>query len=243
MGNEKIRLDKFLASQNIGSRKEVSKIIKSGRVEVGGERIFLPDHKLNAEDEIVTVDGEIISYSKYIYIMMNKPAGLLSATEDKKSKTVLDIIPPEMYRRGLFPAGRLDKDTTGLLIITDDGEYAHKMLSPKKNVFKRYEVKAERDITGLDIQLFKQGIEYKGIKYAPAKLEVINDTDKSFCAVEITEGKFHQVKRMFESVDNLVLQLKRVSIGELLLDENLEPGECKILNNEEKGLVFLSNVY
>lgn len=233
---EKLRLDKFLASQNFGSRKQVAELIKKGRVSVNDTVVKLPDAKVMPSEDIVSLDGKHISYNKYIYIMLNKPAGVLSASRDKNCKTVLDLVPESMYRRGLFPAGRLDKDTTGLLIITDDGEFAHNMLSPKKHVYKRYEAKTERPVVKEDIKIFEGGITYKGTSYAPGKLEILDGEYNA--AAEVMEGKFHQVKRMFEYTGNKVIKLNRVRIGKLYLDPSLHLGECILIDRETAALAL-----
>ena len=238
MSSELIRLDKFLASQNIGSRKEVTALVKKGAVKVDGKIIKQSDFKFAASENIVTVSGEEIEYHKYIYIMMNKPTGVLSATQDKKAKTVLDLLPPELSRRGLFPAGRLDKNTTGLLIITDDGNFAHEMLAPKKHVYKLYEAITELPITERDIKAFETGVEEANIKFAPAKLWTETHDSRECAMVMIREGKFHQVKRMFEACNNKVIELKRLKIGKLELDVNLKEGEVRLLSKEEVASVF-----
>lgn len=233
-----IRLDRFLVSQNMGSRKEVTRLIRKKLVTVDGMVCTLPDEKVNPQVCAIAVMGNEITYHKYLYIMMNKPAGVLSASRDNRGETVLDLLPPQLRRRGLFPAGRLDKDTTGLLIITDDGDYAHKMLSPKKHVYKKYLVQTQREIVEADIQAFQEGISYGEDIYAPAKLEKTAGEEAHFSVVSIREGKFHQVKRMFAAVENPVLALKRLQIGNLLLDKQLAPGTCRAMEKEEAFAVF-----
>lgn len=232
-----IRLDKFLSSQNLGSRKDVTRLIKKGFVTIDSEVIKKADMKLSPLCSEVKVAGKTIDYKENVYIMMNKPAGVLSATEDKR-KTVLDILPTELSFRGLFPAGRLDKDTTGLLIITDDGNFAHEMLSPKKHIYKKYHAITERPISENDIKLFESGITYGDRKYSPAKLWKETVDGLELAAVLIREGKFHQVKRMFEATENKVLKLKRVQIGGLKLDESLAEGESRLITDYEKCLIF-----
>ncbi|MEE1060928.1 MAG: pseudouridine synthase [Ruminococcus sp.] len=239
------RLDKILVSQNVGSRKEVQKLIKDGAVCVNGECIRQPQSKFDAEKDNITVSGQPISYSKYIYIMMNKPAGVLSASTDKRAKTVIDLLPEELKRPNLFPAGRLDKDTEGLLIITNDGEYAHNMLSPKKHVYKKYIAKVDGIITDEMIAKFEEGIVFADYtKCLPAKLEIdSSDLDKMTGIVTICEGKFHQVKKMFIACGVNVVHLKRISIGSLYLDSNLHSGESKILDFLDKESVFVGNMH
>lgn len=233
-----IRLDKLLASQNIGSRKDVTRLIRKGFVTVNNEVVKSPDSKIEPEDNIVAVNGEVVEYKEHVYIMMNKPKGVVSATDDGRDKTVIDILPEMFYRRKLFPAGRLDKDTTGLLIITNDGDFAHKMLSPKSNVYKTYEAKLEKPLKETDVESFEQGIKYAGEEYAPAKLFKKKQAGEEIAIVKIKEGKFHQVKNMFEACDNKVLELRRVAIGNLKLDDSLALGEVKYMTNEEKSSVF-----
>lgn len=237
------RIDKILVSQGIGSRREVQKRIKSGEVTVNGEIIRKPEFKANAENDKIAVLGKVLNYSEHIYIMMNKPAGVVSASQDNHDKTVIDILPDEYKRKGLFPAGRLDKDTEGLLIITDDGDFAHRMLSPKKHVDKQYIAQLDGEITEKTIQNFKQGIIFAdGTKCLPAKLEIYNN-DKKTGLVRICEGKFHQVKKMFISCGLNVVHLQRISIGGLYLDGNLPIGGCKLLTNLDKKLIFVGNLY
>lgn len=237
------RIDKILVSQGIGSRREVQKRIKSGEVTVNGEIIRKPEFKANAENDKIAVLGKVLNYSEHIYIMMNKPAGVVSASNDNHDKTVIDILPDKYKRKGLFPAGRLDKDTEGLLIITDDGDFAHRMLSPKKHVDKQYIAQLDEEITEKTIQNFKQGIIFAdGTKCLPAKLEIYNN-DKKTGLVTICEGKFHQVKKMFISCGLNVVHLQRISIGDLYLDGNLPIGGCKLLTNLDKKLIFVGNLY
>ena len=230
------RLDKFLASQGLGTRKEVGKLIRSGAVLVNGAP--QPDPGANVEPgaDRVTAQGEEIRYQEFLTIMLNKPAGVLSATEDRRQKTVLDLLPAELRRRGLFPAGRLDKDTTGLLLITDDGDLAHRMLSPKSHVYKLYQALLDQPVDARDVQAFEQGIQWEEERYAPARLWTEGDPRTAF--VEIREGRFHQVKRMFQARGKNVLQLKRLKIGGLALDDTLPEGDCRLLTPEETQTIF-----
>ncbi|MEE0913481.1 MAG: pseudouridine synthase [Ruminococcus sp.] len=237
------RLDKILVSQSVGSRKEVQKLIKSGAVSVNGEICWKIDFKADTENDEITVNGQALNYQKYVYIMMNKPAGVVSATTDNHDKTVIDILPAEFKRKGLFPAGRLDKDTEGLLIITDDGDFAHKMLSPKKHVYKKYVAKVDADITEETIKRFEEGIVFAdGTKCMPAKLELEKNSDKKTGIVTICEGKFHQVKKMFICCGINVVHLQRISIGNLYLDGKLPIGCCKMMSNLDKELIFIGNI-
>ncbi len=231
---QKIRIDKFLADQNIGSRKEVSILIRKGRVKVNELVVKNIDYKVTPDDQ-VTLDDAPISYSKYIYIMMNKPTGVVSATSDKVDKTVIDLVPAEFFRKDLFPSGRLDKDTTGLMLITNDGDFSHKMLSPKYKVYKHYRAVLDYPINEDDVKAFKKGVN----SFLPAKLWVEEADDKNIAHVLVCEGKFHQIKRMFYARQKNVVKLERLAIGSLMLDEKLKFGECKLLNKEDLDLIFL----
>lgn len=238
------RLDKLLSQGGFGSRRDVQKLIRSGKVKINGEVCKVPDKKADADLDIITVNGQAASCEKYVYIMMNKPAGVVSATEDKNDRTVIDILPKEMRRSGLFPAGRLDKDTEGLLIITNDGDFAHKMLSPKKHVEKTYIAELDKEIDEQTVKRFKEGIIFAdGTKCMPAKLEIKPNSGKKTGIVTICEGKFHQVKKMFISCGIKVVHLERISIGRLYLDSNLPIGSCKMMTNLDKELVFIGNIH
>lgn len=238
------RLDKILVSQGIGSRKEVQKLIKKGEVSVNGEICKKIDFKSDAENDKISVNGQALNFSKYLYVMMNKPAGVVSATQDNFDKTVIDLLPEEYRRKGMFPAGRLDKDTEGLLIITDDGDFAHRMLSPKKHVEKKYIAVLDKGITEETVKRFEEGIIFAdGTKCLPAKLEISEKGDSKEAIVTICEGKFHQVKKMFISCGINVVHLKRISIGNLYLDSKLPIGECKLLTNLDKEAIFIGNIH
>lgn len=231
------RLDKILVSQGIGSRREVQKLIKKKAVTIDGEVITKPEMKIDPENTEIKVNGQALVFKKHIYIMMNKPAGVISATEDSTQKTVIDLLPEQLKRKGLFPVGRLDKDTEGLLIISDDGDFSHKLLSPKNHIYKKYYVEVDKELKEDMILRFKEGIKLKdGTKFLPANLEII-DTKKAY--VEICEGKFHQVKKMFLSQGLQVLYLKRVKMGGLELDSNLHRGKARELTFYEKSLIFI----
>lgn len=238
------RLDKILVSQGIGSRKEVKRLIRNKEVTVNGIICRTSDIKIDADKDEIKVCGKNVEYQKHIYIMMNKPAGVLSASTDKREQTVIDILPKEYKRNGLFPAGRLDKDTEGLLIITDDGDFAHKMLSPKKGIYKKYIAILDGDITAETIKAFENGIIFAdGTKCLPASLEISDNDHKNIGIVTICEGKFHQVKKMFLSCGLNVVHLKRISIGNLYLDSKLPIGSCKLLTNLDKELILMGNLY
>lgn len=231
-----LRLDKYLCDMQIGSRAEVKELIKKKRIKVNEETVTKPELKIDTDNDIIKFDDEIINYQEYEYFMLNKPQGVISATNDKSDKTVIDLI-NDAKRKDLFPVGRLDKDTEGLLLITNDGELSHNLLSPKKHVDKTYFAKVKGHITDEEVLKFKNGLVVDETFTAkPARLHVLefnaadNTTD---IQITIHEGKFHQIKRMFEAVGSEVLYLKRLSMGTLLLDKNLMPGEYRKLSQEE----------
>lgn len=229
---KKIRLDKYLADMGIGTRKEVKNDIRKGRIKVNGVTETSPECKIDLLSDKVSVDGHEIGYVSYEYYMFYKPAGCVSATEDKKHKTVVDYI--DAKRKDLFPVGRLDIDTEGLLLITNDGDLAHQLLSPKKHVEKVYYARIAGKVTKQDIALFQQGLDIGEEKLTlPAKLDIIKSDLESEILITITEGKYHQVKRMFEAVEKEVVYLKRMSMGSLSLDESLKPGEYRTLRDDE----------
>lgn len=228
-----MRLDKYLAEMGAGSRAEVKKQIRWGNVTVDGKTIRKPEYKLDEACAEVSYKGIPIAYQKQEYYMLNKPAGVVSATRDGKEKTVLDLIESKK-RKDLFPVGRLDKDTEGLLLITNDGELAHRLLSPKKHVDKVYFANVSGAVTQEDIIRFAEGIAIGNDEIAkPAKLEILISGEISEIRLTIQEGKFHQVKRMFQAVDKEVIYLKRLSMGSLVLDETLKPGQYRPLKEEE----------
>lgn len=236
------RLDKILASQGTKTRSEVKALIKSGAVKVNGEICKKCDFKADADSDKIEVNGVTLEFKQYVYLMMNKPAGVLSASNDKKAQTVVDLVPEELRRKNLFPAGRLDKDTEGLIILTDDGDFAHRMLSPKKKVYKRYEAVLDGAFTGEMQKLFKEGIILTdGVKCLPAYAKKISNSPPT-AEVWICEGKFHQVKKMFQSVGLNVIYLKRTDIGCLQLDVNLHKGQCRVLNDYELKSIFISKM-
>ncbi len=233
----KERLDKFISSQTALSRKEAQKAIRDKRVTVNGELSRSVDIKIDTEADAVALDGKALTYQTHVYYMMNKPSGVVSATEDRVEKTVIDLLPPELRRKGLFPAGRLDKDTTGMLILTDDGGYAHRMLSPKKHVKKRYIATLDRTPDDSISVRFEEGIVLKdGTVCKSGQASLLDGTR---VAVEISEGKYHQVKRMFAALGYHVEALERVRIGALSLDGDLAPGEVREMTKDEADLVFL----
>ena len=232
----KERLDRLVGSQTPLSRKEAAKAIRDKRVAVNGEIIRIPDAKVDPAADTVTLDGARIRYRRNVYYMMNKPAGVVSATEDQAERTVIDLLPGGLRREGVFPAGRLDKDTTGLMILTDDGDYAHRMLSPKKHVDKTYLAVLDR-VPGDEIAgRFAEGITLAdGTACQPAEAGI---TDDGRVRVTIREGKYHQVKRMFAALGYRVTALERVRIGALTLDKALAPGDVRELSEREAAKVF-----
>lgn len=227
------RLDKIIASQGKYSRSEVKRLVKAGLVRVNGNIVKSSDIKCDVSTDEITVDGVSLNYKKHIYIMLNKPKGVISATEDASQKTVIDLVPSELKRAGLFPAGRLDGDTTGFVLITDDGDFAHRILSPKNHIMKTYHATLKKTLTDEDIVAFKKGLTLgDGTKCLEAYVRMLPDRE-NVAEVIICEGKYHQVKRMFASLGNRVLELKRVKMGELDLDESLAEGECRELTDSE----------
>ena len=228
------RLDKLLASTGRWSRKEVKELVRQGRVRIDGRPAARPEDKFDPETAVIQVDGERVDCAPFVYIMLHKPAGLLSATEDKRQKTVLDLLPDYLRRRGLFPVGRLDKDTTGLLLITDDGALAHELLSPKKHVDKLYLAQVEGQVDREDVYALARGMVLgDGTQCLPAGLEPLEDGSR--CLVTLREGKYHQVKRMLAARGKPVLTLKRLSMGPLVLDDSLKPGNWRFLTTKERA--------
>ena len=229
----KIRLDKYLADMGKGTRSEVKKAISKGLVRVNNVIVKKPETKLDTDSDHVLFDGVLVGYAKHEYYMLNKPAGVISATEDKREKTVIDLI-TEKKRKDLFPVGRLDRDTEGLLLISNDGELAHRLLSPSKHVDKVYYAKIDGKVTIEDVEAFQQGVDIGEEKLTrPAKLRVLKSGTQSEIELTICEGKFHQVKRMFQAVGKEVVYLKRLQMGTLILDESLKPGEYRELTEQE----------
>ncbi|MFB1080361.1 pseudouridine synthase [Jeotgalibacillus sp. JSM ZJ347] len=229
-----MRLDKLLSNMGYGSRKEMKKWLKSGAVTVDGKPVKDGKHQVNPEKDTVHVNGEEVHYREFIYLMMNKPQGVISATEDGMHETVIDLIDPDYHLFEPFPVGRLDKDTEGFLLLTNDGGLAHDLLSPKKHVAKTYFARIAGEVTEDDIKAFKEGVTLDdGYETKPGELVILSRGDTSEIELTITEGKFHQVKRMFQSVGKEVTFLKRLSMGPLELDHALEPGEYRELTEEE----------
>ncbi|MHC0038924.1 pseudouridine synthase [Pseudoneobacillus sp. C159] len=229
-----MRIDKMLANLGFGSRKEVKKLLKDGSVRINGTVVKDAKEHLDPNMDIVTINGEEIIYKEFIYLMMNKPQGVISATEDTRDKTVVDLLEMEDQIYEPFPVGRLDKDTEGLLLITNDGQLSHRLLSPKKHVPKTYFAVIEGEVTETDIEAFRKGVTLDdGYFTKPGELVILKAGLMSDIELTITEGKFHQVKRMFQAVGKRVVYLKRLSMGPLKLDETLELGEYRELTDEE----------
>ncbi len=229
----KLRLDKYLADMGAGTRSEVKRAVGKGLVLVNGQVVKKPEVKIDTESDCVICQGQEIGYTEYEYYMLNKPAGVISATEDSREKTVIDLI-ESRKRKDLFPVGRLDKDTEGLLLITNDGALAHRLLSPKKHVDKVYYAKVQGVVTQEDVQAFAKGVDIGEERLTrPGNLEILASNAISEIRLTIHEGKFHQVKRMFEAVGKQVIYLKRLSMGTLKLDEELGPGEYRPLTEKE----------
>ncbi len=228
--NSMLRLDKYLADLSVGTRTEVKQMIRKGRVMVNGDTILVPETKVDCNFDKISVDGRELSYVHMEYFMLNKPAGVVSASSDKKQTTVVDLI-DEAKRKDLFPVGRLDKDTEGLLIITNDGDLAHQLLSPKKHVDKVYFARLREPLSKKEEEAFAAGLKIdEEFTALPAILKRVSERE---AYVTIREGKFHQIKRMFEAVENEVVYLKRISMGSLILDESLSLGEYRELTKEE----------
>lgn len=228
-----IRLDKYLAEMGAGTRSEVKKYIRQGSVTVDGVTVKKPEEKVNELTQKVCVNGKKIGYEKFEYYMLNKPKGVVSATTDPKDQTVVELI-ESRKRKDLFPVGRLDKDTEGLLLITNDGELAHRLLAPKKHVDKVYYAKIDGKVTEETVAKFREGLDIGSGEFAkPSSLTIVNSDLISEIELTIQEGKFHQVKRMFHAVGMEVLELKRLSMGSLVLDPELKPGEYRRLKEEE----------
>ncbi len=228
-----VRLDKYLTAMSVGTRSEVKTYIRKGRVQVDGQVVKEPDIKINTTNVQVLFDNKLLQYEEFVYYMLNKPAGVVSATTDNQSTTVVELI-KEGKNKDIFPVGRLDKDTEGLLLITNDGDLSHQLLSPRKHIGKVYYAKVKGCVTQEDILAFEKGIRINDeFTTLPAKLNIIKSDEISEIEVTIFEGKFHQVKRMFMAVGKEVIYLKRLSMGNLRLDETLLPGEYRRLTQGE----------
>ena len=232
------RLDKIISATGKKSRREVREMVRQGRVLVDGKPAPAADMKVDPQTAVILLDGEPLGYEKFTYVMLHKPAGGLTATEDRRQETVLDLLPPELRRRALSPVGRLDKDTEGLLLLTNDGQLAHRLLSPKSHVDKVYYARVDGALEPGDIAAFAAGMTLgDGLECLPAGLEILSPTE---ALVTLREGKFHQVKRMLAARGKPVLYLKRLSMGRLRLDPALAPGAWRMLTEEERSALNLS---
>ena len=230
------RLDKALADMGLASRKELRELIRSGRVSVDGQTESRPERKVDPEKNTLALDGEALSYRARHYYMMDKPSGVVTATEDRTQRTVLDLVTPEMRRMGLVPVGRLDKDTSGLLLLSDDGDFAHRIISPKSGVEKLYHASVEGCPDESDAAAFAEGLVLgDGSRCLPARLEPLGAGE---CLVTLTEGKYHQVKRMLAARGKPVLALRRLAIGALRIDETLGPGGFRELSEADLCKLF-----
>ncbi|ABS23584.1 pseudouridine synthase [Bacillus cytotoxicus] len=238
-----MRLDKLLANMGYGSRKEVKKLLKDGVVRIDGKPVKDAKFHVNIEKQEVTIYGEVVEYKEFVYLMMHKPQGVISATEDDHHETVVDLLEFEDAIFNPFPVGRLDIDTEGLLLLTNDGKLTHQLLSPKKHVPKKYYAHIEGVVTEKDVEDFAKGVVLDdGYETKPGELTILNSDDISEIELVITEGKFHQVKRMFEAVGKKVVYLKRVEMGPLTLDEELELGQYRELTDEEVEMLKMYQV-
>lgn len=227
-----MRVDKFLSNMGIATRTESAKLAREGQILVNGAPVKKADTHINPETDKITVCGRLVEYRKYTYILMNKPDGVVSATEDGKDRTVVDLLPEELQRLGLFPCGRLDKHTMGLIMLTDDGELAHRLLSPKHHVEKKYRFESKFRVSEADISYLEAGATLDdGYVTKPSKIELFEDGKSGY--ITLVEGKYHQIKRMLESVNNKITYLERVTFGPLSLDKDLARGEWRYLSDKE----------
>ncbi len=233
------RLDKFVATQGSLTRSTATTRIRRGEVTVNGAVVRDPAAKVDPQTDTVSLAGSALAFSEHLYVMLHKPAGILCVSRDPHAKTVLDLLPPALRRAGMFPAGRLDKDTTGLVILTDDGDFGHRLTSPKHLVEKVYFARVDAPVSEAVIDAFASGTHLPdGTPCAPATLRVVEEGDEPLCEVTVTEGKYHQIKRMFGTHNLGVNTLHRHSIGALSLPDDLAPGEARLLTDTEKDAVF-----
>lgn len=228
-----MRVDKYLGNMGVASRSEIKRIIGRGRVAVNGQVVRSAKWQINPQTDRITLDNQVIDYVPYIYLMLNKPAGYLSATEDRKLPTVLDLVPKQYQHYQLFPMGRLDRDTEGLIILSNDGQLAHRLLSPKYHVVKWYEVHCQRAVDAAQVAKLKSGVTIAGAyKTRPAQV-MHYSADATRIKLGISEGKFHQIKQMMQAVDNAVVYLKRTHFGAIALDDSLALGAIRPLTTDE----------
>ncbi len=227
-----MRLDKYISTACIMTRTEATSAIRAGRVTICGKVAKKNDEKVNEKSDIVTLDGNVVHFREFIYIMMNKPTGVVSATDDTREKTVLSLLPEKYQTKGLFPAGRLDKDTVGLLVLTNDGKNAHRLLSPRHHVEKKYFVTCDGNFCDEDVEICRKGVVLDGELTKPAILD-IDENDKSSAIITLTEGKYHEIKRICAHLGKKVIFLERITFGALELDRSLERGEWRDLTDDE----------
>ena len=238
-----MRLDKFLVACAVGSRTEVKNLLKAGRVTVNGKKEKSAKLQIDEGRDEIRFDGQVLEYEEFVYYMMNKPQGVISATEDSKHRTVLDLLDDYARAKEVFPVGRLDIDTHGLLLLTNDGQLSHALLSPKRHVDKTYLAQVKGIMIQEDVETFAKGIPLKDFTCQPARLEIVStDAEKNQSQIRVTiaEGKFHQVKRMVAYCGKEVIDLQRLTMGTLILDENLERGEWRRLTKEELEVLLAS---
>ena len=227
-----MRIDKFLSNMGVATRTESSRAARAGLILVNGKPVKKADVHIDPEKDMITYCGRKIEYRKYTYILMNKPDGVVSATEDGRDKTVIDLLPEELQRLSLFPCGRLDKHTLGLVMLTDDGDLAHRLLSPKHHVKKKYRFESKFPLTDEEIEYLEKGATLEdGYVTKPSRIELFEDKRSGY--ITLTEGKYHQIKRMLESVNNKITYLERITFGPLALDEKLARGEWRFLTQNE----------
>lgn len=229
-----MRLDKFFSSQGIATRREVKKLMDQKAIRVNGEPAHKLDQKIDPDVDVVTLHGVRQQFKEHLYLMMNKPQGVVSATTDRDCPTVLDLVPAALRRDGMFPAGRLDKDTTGFVLLTDDGDFAHRMLAPRNHISKVYHARINVRFTEREIESFAKGVVLKdGFVCLPAQLRILEDSDEPLVEITLHEGKYHQIKRMVAASGGKVLSLHRVQLGGLKLDPTLAPGEVREILHKE----------
>ena len=234
-----MRLDRLIAASGLLSRSQAGKAVREGRVTVNGVIAGRPEQKVREETDAISVDGVVLGYRARHYYLMDKPTGVITAARDPKQKTVLELFPQEVRKQGIFPVGRLDKDTSGLLLFTDDGDFAHRVISPKSGIWKTYEAQVEGVLSSSDITCFAEGVCLKdGTRCRPAKLQLLGP-DR--CLVTVQEGKYHQVRRMLAAVGKPVRTLRRISVGGLRLDNESVPGTWRPLLEDEVSLVLCSS--
>ncbi len=228
-----VRLDRWIANTCGLSRKTVKELVRGGLVTVNGLKVLDPGAGIDPQNDVLTVNGETYRQTPFAYLMLNKPLGVVSATNDRDQKTVLELVPPALYRKGLFPAGRLDKDTTGFVLLTDDGAFAHRILSPKNHIRKTYVASLERPLGDEGLQTLQNGLTLRdGTRLLPARVRCLSD-DRKTVELQICEGKYHQIRRMLAAVGCPVAALMRTAMGALPLDSTLSPGACRPLTPDE----------